>query len=231
MKVIFLWLINTIIILPFKIIMVCYQVLKNIFFNNFDLKDIDTMDGYEFEHFTKLLLEKNGFKKVTVSQSSNDYGIDVLATKNKLTYAIQCKRYSKTVGIKAVQEAISGCKYYQCDIPVVFTNNTFSPAAINLAKSTNVELWDENRLYQYIKKAKFLRRSLPFYYPLCSFLLTSLISYYYYIKQDKYLLICLLLSLFIFISIMFKILRYKRKAPLNSKELNYNIHNYYDPID
>ena len=65
------------------------------------------------------LLEKNVFKQVTVSQSSSDYGIDVFAYKNKYKYAIQCKRYNQTVGIKAVQEAKSGCDYYQCDIPVV----------------------------------------------------------------------------------------------------------------
>ena len=137
MKLLFVWLINTIIVLPFKIIRlvikIIYQVIKNIYFNNLNLDYINNLDGYQFEAFTKTLLEKNGFKDVRISKSSNDYGIDILAKKDDYTYAIQCKRYNKPVGIKAIQEAIAGCVYYQCDIPVVFTNSTFSKAAINLA--------------------------------------------------------------------------------------------------
>ncbi|WP_286149253.1 restriction endonuclease, partial [Thomasclavelia cocleata] len=178
MKLIILWLINTVIVLPLKtityIFKLIFKFINNIYFYNLDWEYINTMKGHEFEYFTKILLEKNGFKQVTVSQSSNDYGIDVLATKNKYRYAIQCKRYNQKVGIKAVQEAKSGCDYYQCDIPVVFTNNTFSPAAIKLAKNINVELWDKDTLHHYLKKSKLLTKSLPFYYPLISFLIIIL---------------------------------------------------------
>ena len=136
MKLLFVWLINTIIVLPFKVIRlvikIIYQVIKNIYFNNLNLDYINNLDGYQFEAFTKTLLEKNGFKDVRISKSSNDYGIDILAKKDNYTYAIQCKRYNKPVGIKAIQEAIAGCVYYQCDIPVVFTNSTFSKAAIKM---------------------------------------------------------------------------------------------------
>ena len=98
MKLIILWLSNTIFVLPLKIITFCfkviYTIIKNIYFHKLDLDYIDHMDGHDFEYFTKLLLEKNGYKQVQVSQSSNDYGIDVIAIKNKYTYAIQCKRYA-----------------------------------------------------------------------------------------------------------------------------------------
>ena len=233
MKLIILWLINTIFVLPLKIITILfkliYKIIKNIYFNNLDLEYINTMDGHDFEYFTKTLLEKNGFKQVNVSQSSSDYGIDVFAYKNKYTYAIQCKRYSKTVGIKAVQEAKSGCEYYQCDIPVVFTNNTFSSAAINLAKNTNVELWDQDTLYHYLKKSKILTKSLPLYYPLFTFITTAILSYYYLQHQD-YLLIPLLISMFLFISIIIKILKDKKKTPIILKEPEYTIHDYHDTI-
>lgn len=234
MKLIIVWLINTIFVLPLKIITLLFKItyilIKNIYFNNLDLEYINTMDGYDFEHFTKILLEKNGFKQVSVSKSSNDYGIDVFATKNKYTYAIQCKRYAKTVGIKAVQEAKSGCEYYQCDVPVVFTNNTFSPAAINLAKSTNVELWDQDTLFHYLKKAKILTKTLPFYYPLISFIITSITIYLYYLIQQDFLLIFLLINIFLLISITIKIFKDKRKAPISSKEPEYTIHDYHDTI-
>ena len=85
MKLLFVWLINTIIILPFKIIRlvikIIYQIIKNIYFNNLNLESINNLDGYQFEAFTKILLEKNGFKDVRISKSSNDYGIDILQKK------------------------------------------------------------------------------------------------------------------------------------------------------
>ena len=129
----------------------------------------------------------------------------------------------------AVQEAKSGCEYYQCDIPVVFTNNTFSSAAINLAKNTNVELWDQDTLYHYLKKSKILTKSLPLYYPLFTFITTAILSYYYLQHQD-YLLIPLLINMFLFISIIVKILKDKKKTPIILKEPEYTIHDYHDTI-
>ncbi len=234
MKLIILWLINTVIVLPLKtityILKLIFKFINNIYFYNLDWEYINTMKGHEFEYFTKILLEKNGFKQVTVSQSSNDYGIDVLATKNKYRYAIQCKRYNQKVGIKAVQEAKSGCDYYQCDIPVVFTNNTFSPAAIKLANNINVELWDKDTLHHYLKKSKLHTKSLPFYYPLISFLIIILSGYYYYLLRQNYLLIILLVCIFLFFSTIFKIFKDKRKSPLKITETTYRIHDYHDTI-
>ena len=134
------------------------------------------------------------------------------------------------MGIKAVQEAKSGCEYYDCDIPVVFTNNTFSKAAINLAKSTNVELWDQEMLYHYLKKAKLLTKSLPFYYPLLSLLITILLGYGYYCYHYQYLLIMLVISCFFLISIIIKIYKDKQKAPLLLEKPVYNLHDYHDTM-
>lgn len=234
MKLIILWLANTIFVLPLKVITILfkiiYTIIKNIYFNNLDLEYINNMDGHDFEYLTKLLLEKNGYKQVSVSQSSSDFGIDVFASKNKITYAIQCKRYSKPVGIKAIQEAKSGCDYYNCDIPVVFTNTTFSPAAFKLAKTIDVELWDKDTLYHYLKKAKILSKSLPFYYPLISFIATSCFGYLYYLYLDNYWMMLLLISSFLFLSIIVKIFKDKTKAPLITKEPQYTIHDYRDTI-
>lgn len=66
MKLLFVWLINTIIVLPFKVIRlvikIIYQVIKNIYFNNLNLDYINNLDGYQFEAFTKTLLEKMALK-------------------------------------------------------------------------------------------------------------------------------------------------------------------------
>ena len=76
MKLLFVWLINTIIVLPFKVIRlvikIIYQIIKNIYFNNLNLDYINNLDGYQFEAFTKILLEKLGFKDVHISKCCND---------------------------------------------------------------------------------------------------------------------------------------------------------------
>ena len=50
MKLLFVWLINTIIVLPFKVIRlvikIIYQIIKNIYFNNLNLDYINNLDGY-----------------------------------------------------------------------------------------------------------------------------------------------------------------------------------------
>lgn len=117
------------------------------------LSAVDNMsdNGIEFEHFTAELLSKNGFTNIKLTQSSGDYGIDVLAEKDSVTYAIQCKCYSNAVGNKAIQEAYSGKDFYRCMVAVVFTNNYFTKSAIQTAKQNNVILWDRNKLIELIK--------------------------------------------------------------------------------
>lgn len=107
-----------------------------------DDMDIDEMDGTEFEQWCAELLKKKGFTNVFVTQASKDQGADILAEMDGRTYAIQCKRYGKPVGNKAVQEAIASREYYQADLGMVITNNYFTTNAIDLANTTDVILWD-----------------------------------------------------------------------------------------
>ena len=104
------------------------------------------MDGHQFEQYCADLLIKNGFTQVEVTKASGDFGIDVLAEKDGVTYAIQCKYYTDKVGNHAVQEAFAGKEYYDRMIAVVMTNSIFTPAAIETAKETHVLLWDGSTL-------------------------------------------------------------------------------------
>lgn len=104
------------------------------------------MDGHQFEQYCADLLTQNGFTQVEVTKASGDFGIDVLAEKDGVTYAIQCKYYTDKVGNHAVQEAFAGKEYYDRMIAVVMTNSTFTPAAIETAKQTHVLLWDGETL-------------------------------------------------------------------------------------
>ena len=115
--------------------------------------DTDSMDGTTFEWFCASLLHENGFINIKVTQETADYGIDILAEKESVKYAIQCKCYSGAIGNKAVQEAYSGKSFYNCMVAVVITNSFFTNAARETARRNSVILWDRNDLVTMIKKA------------------------------------------------------------------------------
>ena len=108
--------------------------------------NVDRMEGHEFEYFCAELLERCGFEAVTVTRGSGDQGVDILAFKEDIKYAIQCKNYSTPLGNKPIQEVFAGKTFYKCHVGVVMTNSTFTKGAIELADSVGVILWDKTRL-------------------------------------------------------------------------------------
>lgn len=102
----------------------------------------EDMDGHEFEYFCADLLKNHGFTEVEVTKGSGDYGIDILAEKDGVTYAIQCKRYAAPVGVKAIQEAYAGRDYYDRMVGAVMTNQYFTAPAVEAAKKLKILLWD-----------------------------------------------------------------------------------------
>lgn len=112
------------------------------------------MDGWEFEEYIAELLVRNGYAHVEVTRGSKDQGVDILAQKDEVSYAIQCKHYSSKVPNKAVQEAYAGAEFYGCDVPVVLTNSYFFPSAEELGDEIGVELWDREKLRKMIRIAK-----------------------------------------------------------------------------
>lgn len=107
---------------------------------------IDDMEGHDFEYFCAELLEKKGFIDVEVTRGSGDYGIDILAEKDGVTYAIQCKRYTMPVGVEAVQQAYAGRDYYDRMVGAVMTNQYFTTPAVEASKKLKILLWDRGYL-------------------------------------------------------------------------------------
>lgn len=120
------------------------------FYNN----KFDYMEGHDFEYFCAEILKKCGFYDVEVTVGSGDQGIDIIAFKDGVKYGIQCKCYSSDIGNKAVQEVYAGARFYDCHVPVVLTNRHFTPSAKELAKKTNVILWDRDRLIKMIEESE-----------------------------------------------------------------------------
>ena len=105
---------------------------------------LDSMEGQEFEYYCANLLAANGFIEVEVTKGSGDYGIDILAEKDGVTYAIQCKRYTGLVGVKAIQEAYAGRDYYDRMVGAVMTNQYFTKPAAEAARKLKILMWDRD---------------------------------------------------------------------------------------
>lgn len=120
---------------------------------NAELLSVDLMEGHEFESWCADLLKKNGFTNVEVTPGSGDQGVDIVATKDDVKFAIQCKRYNSDLGNTPVQEVTAGRKYYHCQVGVVMTNRHFTTGAKELAKTTGTLLWDRERLQEFIQTA------------------------------------------------------------------------------
>lgn len=110
------------------------------------LQDLDDISGTDFEVLTCDILASNGFDIAESTQASVDFGVDVLARKDGVSYAIQCKRYHSPVGIDAVQQIYAGRAYYECHVAVVLTNQYFTSNAKKLADKLGVVLWDRDML-------------------------------------------------------------------------------------
>lgn len=114
----------------------------------------EEMDGHDFEYFCADLLSRRGFSEVEVTKGSGDYGIDILAEKDGVTYAIQCKRYTTPVGVKAIQEAYTGRDFYDRMVGAVMTNQYFTTPAVEAAKKLKILLWDGGYLAEMVEEEK-----------------------------------------------------------------------------
>lgn len=110
------------------------------------LSEIDSMDGLRFERLCSRMLRRLGYTHIQLTKSSGDHGVDIIATKDDIRFAFQCKCYSSNLGNTPIQEVHAGKSIYNCHVGVVITNRYFTSGAKELAKSTNTLLWDRDKL-------------------------------------------------------------------------------------
>ncbi|HDR8042149.1 TPA: restriction endonuclease [Bacillus cereus] len=140
-------------IMLFVLLMV-YKVIQkrkveNIFLKS-GIRDIDQMDGRQFEYFLEALFIKLGYK-AAVTNGSHDFGADLIFEgKNKIV--IQAKRYGfkNKVGIKAIQEIYAAKAFYKANEAWVITNSTYTSSAKQLARACNVKLLDRSSLQEFV---------------------------------------------------------------------------------
>jgi restriction system protein len=119
------------------------------------IDDIDRMDGKAFEQRLWLLFTKLGYR-VEQTPYSGDYGADLIIERNNVRSVVQAKRYSKPVGLSAVQESFTAMARYGCSNAIVVTNRTFTKQAKELAHNNKVELWERERLIDELVRSQRL---------------------------------------------------------------------------
>lgn len=101
--------------------------------------ELDQLDGVEFEEFLAGLYRAQGYT-AELTPTSGDYGADLILSKDGQRIAVQAKRYIGSVGVGAVQEALSGMAYYNCQTAWVITTGTFTANALELARKSGVKM-------------------------------------------------------------------------------------------
>lgn len=99
----------------------------------------------EFEFACAEIMGRQGWR-TRVTKGSGDQGVDLIAERNGIKVAVQCKMYSGVVGNGAVQEVYSGKSFYGADIGIVVTTSGFTSSAKELARALDVYLLHESQL-------------------------------------------------------------------------------------
>jgi restriction system protein len=97
------------------------------------------LKGVPFENFIQEVFEWLGFA-VQTTATTGDHGADLIVSKGRIKFAVQCKGYTGNVGNDAVQEAHAGTAYYDCQFGVVITTSDFTSAARALASKCSCVL-------------------------------------------------------------------------------------------
>jgi restriction system protein len=114
-----------------------------------ELLNVDDMDGTEFERYIIGLLANGGFKIEKTGDSIN-LGVDFIARKNNLKYAVQIRRQTGPVSRIAISDIERERHRYDCDRGMLITNGYFTKDAIELAESKGCELIDRDTLARWI---------------------------------------------------------------------------------
>jgi len=158
----FLWLLITLFVVGTVAIIILFytehQNRQKLLRSGID--EVDKMNGHEFAEFLGERFKANRYK-VTMPPRSGDFGADVIINQGAYRAVIQAKRSNSKVGIKAVQEVIGAVKYYGAMHGIVITNNHYTNSAEKLAASNDIEMWDRDKLVDFLAENNLNVKELP----------------------------------------------------------------------
>lgn len=108
---------------------------------------VDAMSGVEFEQYVAAVLRGRGYD-IEFTPTTGDFGVDLIATRDGVRTAVQCKRQARTVNGAAIQQVVAGAAVHHCTATMVVTNHRYTRAAEQLAEVHQCLLVDRPRLAQ-----------------------------------------------------------------------------------
>ncbi len=105
------------------------------------------MSPEEFERYCASVLRERKWD-ARVTPASGDQGVDIVADKRGLRIVLQCKKYSKPVGNRAVQEIVAGIAHRDAQRGVVVATSGYTASAVKLAASNEVLLLHHSELHR-----------------------------------------------------------------------------------
>jgi restriction system protein len=117
------------------------------------IESLRSLEWKRFELLCAKYYEAAGFKAVTIAAGA-DGGIDVKLFKSdpNLPIAIvQCKAWSKAVGVKEVRELLGVMAHEKVARGIFITNGTYTPDALAFGASNPIQLLDGNTFLQKIQ--------------------------------------------------------------------------------
>ncbi|ERN52409.1 restriction endonuclease [Alkalihalophilus marmarensis] len=120
------------------------------------MRDIDKMDGHEFEDYLYVLISALEYEQVYQTKKSRDYGADLLYEQQDGTKCVvQAKRYREKLGLSAVQEVYAAKAFYGAERALIITTaDKLSDSCLKLAAATDVHIVDRLDLDAVIKAFK-----------------------------------------------------------------------------
>jgi restriction system protein len=97
--------------------------------------------------------------EVNITNTTGDYGVDLVAAKDRVRTAVQCKRQGRPVGVAAIQQAVSGAAMHGCTATMVVSNNVFTQPAQRLAQIHSCVLIDRFRFERLVIQTRRPNRS------------------------------------------------------------------------
>lgn len=96
----------------------------------------------DYENFVAIFFEQQGYK-TELTPTTGDYGVDVIAIKDKERIAIQAKMYgdsSRKVNAEAIIKLNGAIPIYDCTKGILVTDGELLNDAQNIAKKLNIKI-------------------------------------------------------------------------------------------
>jgi restriction system protein len=117
--------------------------------NSLERVAVSDLTPLEYEHHCAELIRKTGWEAI-VTPAARDGGVDIIAKSENIRLVIQCKKYTKPVGNKAVQEVNSAVRLNGGTVACVVAPSGFTRQAQMEAEGLGIHLLHHSDLPAFV---------------------------------------------------------------------------------